>query len=128
MASFLCVVILLLSTQYADALLPKWTSTYQMNLSTIIQPCNESGYFNDNALNKLAKFGLISIDWSNAKQLWANAAPMNCAETLLPQVTAIKSINPSAKTFVYRLINYYSTLYCNLLMYVYNMSQKIEIS
>eukprot|EP01083_Nonionella_stella_P271962 922015_1 len=65
-------------------------------------PCNESGYYNDNALQKLAKFGLISVDWSNAKGLWSNAAPMNCAETLLAQVTAIKSINPSAKTFVYR--------------------------
>ena len=86
-----------------EALLPTWNVTYQMNLSTIVQPCNTSGFFsNDILVNNVSKFGLVDIDWSNAKVYWANAKPMNCQESLLYQAQAIKSANPQTKLFVYR--------------------------
>eukprot|EP01084_Bolivina_argentea_P134702 237517_1 len=102
--SFLALIALCVLSRYtqAQSVVPKWPPQYQMNLSTLVMPCNESGYFNDAALQKLAKFGIVSIDWSNAKQQWANAQPMDCEERLLTQVKAIKAINPSTKTWVYR--------------------------
>ncbi len=48
-------------------MVPKCPPQYQMNLSTLVMPCNESGYFNDDSVKKLAKFGIVSIDWSNDK-------------------------------------------------------------
>ena len=90
-----------------QALFPKWAPTYQMNSSTIIMTCNYSGYMDQNALKQLAKFGIVDIDWSNAKELWANTAPMDCQERLLAQAETIKSMNPNTKVFVYR-----STITC----------------
>ena len=81
-------------------LLPKWEPTYVMNASTIIMVCNDTGYMS--YLDKLTQFGIIDIDWSNAKQLWANTKPMDCQERLLTQAKAIKEYNPSSKVFVYR--------------------------
>ena len=81
---------------------PKWPITYQMNSSTIIMTCNYSGYMSDDILPQLARYGIIDIDWSNAKLLWSNTSPMDCQERLLIQAQTIKSINPSSKVFVYR--------------------------
>ena len=96
-------IALLITVERLDAVFPKWPVTYQMNSSTIVQPCNETGYFNDYSLSQLAKFGIVSIDWSNAKQLWSNAAPMDCQERLLQQAKAIKALNPKTYVWVYRL-------------------------
>ena len=82
-----------------EVLLPPWPSTYNMSLSTIIMPCNYTGYMD---AEFAAKWGLVDFDWSNGKQLWANAKPMNCQELLVDQVKQVKAINPSTKTFVYR--------------------------
>ena len=88
-----------------QAVFPKWPPTYQMNSSTIIMTCNYSGYMDQNAVTQLAKYGIVDIDWSNAKELWANTSPMDCEERLLTQAEAIKSVNPNTKVFVYRLIS-----------------------
>ena len=55
-------------TQLQDGkpLVPPWPATYQMNLSTIIQPCNDSGPF-DPAFG--SRFGVADYDWSNMKQV-----------------------------------------------------------
>jgi len=70
-----------------------------MSLSTIVMPCNMSGWFD---ADEAARWGLVDFDWSNAKQLWANSKPMDCQERLVTQVKRVKAINPDTKTFVYR--------------------------
>lgn len=99
----LCLLLsVVLSHLEAANVVPNWPVRYAMNSSTIVQPCNASGYFNDYSLSQLSKFGIVSIDWSNAKKLWANAQPMDCEERLLAQATAIKSLNPATYVWVYR--------------------------
>ena len=83
-------------------LIPRWEPTYDMPLSTIIQPCNWSGPM-DNAW--LAKWGVVSMDWSNARRDWAQTKPMNCDQHLFEQVRGIKQAsNNRTKTWVYRNI------------------------
>ena len=43
-----------------------WTPTYNMSMSTIIMPCNTTGYFRPSAV---ARYGIVDVDWSNAKQV-----------------------------------------------------------
>ena len=38
---------------------PTWPATYAMNMSTIIMPCNYSGFYDFDAFPELAKFGVI---------------------------------------------------------------------
>ena len=50
-------------------------------------------------------YGLIDIDWSNAKQKWINTSPMSCEEDLLKQAELIKannSLGARQKVWVYR--------------------------
>ena len=44
---------------------PTWPPTWRMQDSTIIQPCNFSGFLN---ASHFSQYGVVSIDWSNAKQ------------------------------------------------------------
>eukprot|EP01116_Phalansterium_solitarium_P006392 TRINITY_DN1868_c0_g3_i1.p1 TRINITY_DN1868_c0_g3~~TRINITY_DN1868_c0_g3_i1.p1 ORF type:complete len:413 (+),score=136.21 TRINITY_DN1868_c0_g3_i1:257-1495(+) len=81
-------------------LTPTWAPTYDMSLSTIIMPCNESGFTNVDSTE--AKFGLVDFDWSNAKAVWAQQKPMDCEERLLTQAKMVKAANPNAKVWVYR--------------------------
>lgn len=78
---------------------PAWPPTYNMSMSTIVMPCNYSGW-TDPAWG--AQWGIIDFDWSNAKALWANAQPMDCEERLVEQARRVKAINPNTKVFVYR--------------------------
>ena len=99
------------------ALLPKFPSTYNMSMSTMIMPCNDTGFMGMQDI--VGKFGIVDYDWSNAKQLWANAHPMNAEELLLQQAKiskaaacpdtcalpggcAEKNACPLAKVWVYR--------------------------
>ena len=52
----------------ADAQMPRMKQTWMMNRSTIIMPCNNSG-FTDPA--STAGFGIVDFDWSNSKAQWA---------------------------------------------------------
>jgi hypothetical protein len=68
-------------------------------MSTVIQPCNFSGFF-DGA----EKWGLVSFDWNNARDLWMQH-PLDettCEELLVSQAMQVKSLNPNTKVFVYR--------------------------
>lgn len=78
---------------------PRFPPTYNMTRSTIIQPCNDSGYFDP---VQAGRYGIIDFDWSNAKALWANTKPMDCEERLLVQAAMVKAVNPDTKVFVYR--------------------------
>ena len=101
----------------AGAMLPQFPPTFNMQQSTIAMPCNVTGY--TDMSGDLGKYGIIDFDWSNAKQIWANAQPMNAEELLLEQAkrrkAAIcpkacplpagcptKAACPKAKTWVYR--------------------------
>lgn len=70
-----------------------------MTLSTITMTCNSSGW---SSPVRGSEFGIVSYDWSNAKQQWATATPMDCEERLLQQARMTKALNPSSRVFVYR--------------------------
>ena len=76
-----------------------WTPTWDMARSTIIMPCNTSGFF-DPAF--AAKYGIADVDWSNARMQWANAKPMDAGEKLVEEIAKVKAINNQTHTWVYR--------------------------
>jgi len=92
--SALCAVFYLIQAQH-----PNYPPTWVMNASTIIMPCNNSG-FTDPSTTK--GWGLIDFDWSNAKSLWAKAKPMDCAELLLKQVEMTTQASAGTTVYVYR--------------------------
>ena len=50
-----------------------------------------------------AQFGIVDVDWSNAKSLWV-VPPMSSEELLVEQAARLKAERPSVKVFVYRNI------------------------
>ncbi len=79
---------------------PLWPVTYDMRSSTIIQPCNMSGFLD---AELYSQFGVVSIDWSNAKALWV-APPMSCEEKLVEQAALLKAARPGVRVMGYRNI------------------------
>jgi hypothetical protein len=61
---------------------------------------NSSGF---SSSSRGAQFGIVSYDWSNAKDLWAAAKPMTCEELLLEQAVTTKNAG-APHVFVYRNI------------------------
>ena len=53
--------------------LPSAPPRYQMNLSTIIMPCNNSGYMDP---QRTVGWAIIDFDWSNGKAIWTKQRPM----------------------------------------------------
>ena len=88
-----------IATAHDASVLPPWPATYNMSLSTIMMPCNDSGYMD---AATAGAWGIVDYDWSNAKQLWANAKPMDCQERLATQASSTKRASPSTRVFVYR--------------------------
>ena len=97
--------------------LPLFKPMYNMQQSTIAMPCNYTGFLDMSG--DIGRFGIVDFDWSNAKEVWSNAHPMNAEELLLDQAkrrkAAIcpascpypagcpdKAACPQAKTWVYR--------------------------
>ena len=76
---------------------PPWPAVWQLNLSTILMPCNETALTPPAAL---AGWALQSYDWSNAKTQWAAAKPMNAEELLFAQ--ARSNAGSGVRTWVYR--------------------------
>jgi len=77
---------------------PPWPGSYAMNRSTITMACNSSGPFN---LDLARNFAITSYDWSNEKEQWANAKPMDCEERMVAQAERTKAVHPSGRVFVY---------------------------
>ncbi len=73
---------------------PPWPPTYNLTLSTLAMAANDSGWLD---LDFASKWGIISIDWSNARNVWAQQHPMDCEERLLAQAEAIKARNPDTR-------------------------------
>lgn len=76
-----------------------WQPTWNMAMSTVMMPCNTSGWF-DPAL--AAKYGIADFDWSNARAMWANAAPMDDGARLITQAAMVKAVNPNTHVWIYR--------------------------
>ena len=69
MNSFAFLGLCIVST--AASSVPKWEPTYNMSLSTIVMPCNFSGY-TDAAL--AAKFGIVDFDCKPSRSASHTAA------------------------------------------------------
>ena len=84
--------------------LPSYPVVYQMNLSTIIMPCNFTGPTDPSAT---AGWGIVDVDNSNWKGTgdsygWAKASPMDCEERLAKQAQMTKQASPQTRVWVYR--------------------------
>ena len=83
-----------------NAVGPKlWTATYEMARSTIMMPCNSSGYYDAIVASR---YGVVDFDWSNGKARWANVRPMDCEERLVEQAKHVKALNKGTRVWVYR--------------------------
>ena len=82
--------------------------TFQMNLSTIIMPCNYTGYTDPDSTKG---WGVVDFDWSNAKGTgtfdgWAKHKPMDDEEMLFQQVKMTTAATPGSTVWVYRCTVY----------------------
>lgn len=82
-------------TQSLTQVCQAWEPVYDMNLSTVVQGCNYSGY-----LVGGGSYGLISFDWQNGVAMWRDRE--NCSEVALTQARMVKEENPKTRVFVYR--------------------------
>ncbi len=81
-----------------------YQQTWLMNRSTIIMPCNNTG-FTDPATTK--GFGIVDFDWSNAKgtgaaEGWAKHKPMDDEELLFKQVQMTTAETQGTTAWIYR--------------------------
>lgn len=80
-----------------------WPRTWQLNRSTMAQPGNSPGFLDAAAA---ARFGLVSLDWSIASNVWHPPGTgfnvSTGAATLVEQCRRIKAVDPSTLCFVYR--------------------------
>ena len=101
------LLLLLLPAAHAQAglckwcprVVPTWAPTWALANSTIAMPCNSSGLIRPSVL---APFSISSIDWSNAKDLWAAGTPMDAETPLVDQALALQAANPQNRVWVYR--------------------------
>lgn len=52
---------------------PSWPATWDMAKSTIMMPCNDSGFLSPTIS---AQWGVVDFDWSNGKGAWTKQHPM----------------------------------------------------
>jgi hypothetical protein len=91
-----------LSQMVHGSAVPSWPPTYQMNRSTFLMACNNTGLFNPEFSSR---WGIVDFDWSNMRfgpEGWTSSVPMNCQEKLATQAAATKAVDSRTKVFVYR--------------------------
>ena len=81
-----------------------YRQTWQMNLSTIIQPCNDTGFLDPETTKG---WGIVDFDWSNSKGTgtadgWCKHKPMDDEEMLFAQVKMTAAATPGTTVWVYR--------------------------
>ena len=82
---------------------PPWSATWNMSLSTAFMPCDANGPRPVPFPPAVAaRWGIADTDWSNGREAYSKAAPMDCEEMLLAQAVANHALNPAAKQMVYR--------------------------
>jgi hypothetical protein len=79
--------------------LPTFEPSYDMFESSIIMPCNYTGPF---SLDASTRWGIVDIDWSNAKRQWVQAQPMRSQEELVAAAAAIRAVSNRTKVWIYR--------------------------
>ena len=99
----LTLTLALLATR-TTAQVPEWPQTWQMNQSTILMVCNNTGYTDPKST---AGWSLVDFDWSNGKGTgsadgWAKHKPMDCEEMLVKQVEMSHEASPGTSFFIYR--------------------------
>ena len=80
-------------------LLPRFAPTWDVSRSTIIQPCNSSGYMDSKTA---AAFGIISFDYNNGRAVWEKQAAPQCEEMSVEQCRRVKAVRNDTKCWVYR--------------------------
>ena len=81
-ASVFALLCLLSATTAQTPLFPQ---TYALNRSTVVMPCSSGAPL----AASFARYGLVQIDWSDQKSVWAAAKPMNCDSLLSAQADAL---------------------------------------
>ena len=74
-------------------------TAYQMNQSTIIMPCNNSGYTDPKST---VGWAIVDFDWSNGKAIWTKQRPMRDEYILQKQVEMSTRASLGQKIWVYR--------------------------
>ena len=88
-----------------DKVLPRADKqTWMMNKSTIIMPCNNTGYTDPSTT---LGWGIVDFDWSNGKGTgnadgWVKHAPMDDEEMLFKQVQMTAAATPGTTVWIYR--------------------------
>lgn len=90
---------------------PPWPPTYDLRASLITMQVNGSGL---SSPTRGADFGIVSYDWSNMKQLWAQAKPMDCEERLVEQARATKAAMRQRNNNSHHSLNKHVFVYRNL--------------
>ena len=70
-----------------------------MNQSTIIMPCNNSGYMDP---KRTIGWSIIDFDWSNGKAIWTKQRPMLDEVVLQNQVEMSTKASLGTTVWVYR--------------------------
>lgn len=75
-----------------------------MSRSTVLYIDQPAGFHN---VSEAVRWGIAVYDWSNAKQLWTNARPMNCDDLLTKQAEMVQAVDPGVpgeqpRVWVYR--------------------------
>jgi len=78
---------------------PNMPPRYQMNQSTIIMPCNNSGYMDP---QRTVGWSIIDFDWSNGKAIWTKQRPMMDELVLQQQVKMSTDASLGQTVWVYR--------------------------
>ena len=78
--------------------MPPWPPTYDLGLSTVVMPNPNPTYM----LAELKGWGIVQIDWSNFKDVWSRATPMNCTQMLDEQAAILAKAHPQQKVWLYR--------------------------
>jgi len=87
---------------WCPPVLPRWAPTYVLNESTILEPCNRTGFLTP---ADVAGYAVVQLDWSGARMGpdgWAAARPMDPEERLLRQAALLKAAAPRQKVGVYK--------------------------
>lgn len=87
--------------------LPAWKPTWHMRNSTVLYTCNNTGFHNVTLANQ---YGIVVYDWSNAKDLWANAHPMTSEELITQQAEMVYAQDPGLPGFAPRVWAYRNTI------------------
>ena len=93
--------------------------TWSMNASTIIMPCNDTGFTDPSST---LGWSVVDFDWSNAKGTgpydgWAKHSPMDDEEMLFKQVQITTAATSGTTVWVYRCSVYAYPWYVRKLLF-----------